>query len=100
MNCLVHPKRPVDPVPHRAPLLGSGRIDLTDPDEDFAAAGVALRSVIHYLAVLRAKIKIEKCRIRAGIGPKPTVSLGKWLSGPSPETPPGEGWPRTKKKSC
>jgi hypothetical protein len=33
-------------------------------------------------------------RIRAGIGPKPTISLRKWQSGPSPGTPrdpPGEG---------
>ncbi len=28
-------------------------------------------------AVLRAKIKIKNPRIRAGIGPKPTISLGK-----------------------
>ncbi len=39
--------------------------------------------------MLRAKIKIKNFRIRAGIGPKPTISLGKWQSGPSPGTPPG-----------
>ncbi len=39
------------------------------------------------LAVLRAKIKIKNPRIRAGIGPKPTIPLGKWQSGPSPGTP-------------
>ena len=32
------------------------------------------------LAVLRAKIKIKMFRIRAGIGPKPTISLGQWQS--------------------
>ncbi len=39
------------------------------------------------LAVLQAKIKIKNLRIRAGIGPKPTISLGQWQSGPSPGTP-------------
>ena len=39
------------------------------------------------LAVLRAKIEIQNHRIRAGIYPEPTISLGKWQSGPSPETP-------------
>ncbi len=32
-------------------------------------------------------MKIKNFRIRAGIGPKPTISLGKWQSGPSPGTP-------------
>ena len=45
------------------------------------------KEAINYLAVLKAKIKIKNPRIRAGIGPKPTVSLGKWQSGPSPGTP-------------
>ncbi len=36
------------------------------------------------LAVLKANMKIENLRIRAGIGPKPTFSLGNWQSGPSP----------------
>ena len=48
-------------------------------------------SNLHYLAVLRAKLKIKNPRIRAGIGPKPTIPLGKWQSGPSPGTPPGQG---------
>ncbi len=39
------------------------------------------------LGVLRAKIKIKNFRNRAGIGPKPMISLGKWQSGPSPGTP-------------
>ncbi len=43
------------------------------------------------LGVLRAKIKIKNPRIRAGIGPTPTTSLGKWQSGPSPGTPRGRG---------
>ena len=48
-------------------------------------------SAAQYLAVLKAKIKIKNPRIRAGIGPKPTISLGKWQSGPSPGTPRGRG---------
>ncbi len=44
------------------------------------------------LAGLRAKIKIIIFRIRAGIGPKPAISLRKWQSGPSP------GSPRAKEK--
>ncbi len=39
------------------------------------------------LAGLRAKIKIGNFWIRAGIGPKPMIALGKWQSGPSPGTP-------------
>ncbi len=39
------------------------------------------------LAVLKAKIKITNFRFRAGIGPKPMISLGKCQSGPSPGTP-------------
>jgi hypothetical protein len=39
------------------------------------------------LAVVKAKIKNKSPRNRAGIGPKPTISLGKWQSGPSPGTP-------------
>ncbi len=31
----------------------------------------------HNLAVLRAKIKFKNFRIRAGIGPEPTIPLGK-----------------------
>ena len=50
------------------------------------------------LAVLKAKIKIENFSIRAGIGPKPKISLGKWQSGPSPGTPRGRGWPIQKLK--
>ena len=38
------------------------------------------------LAVLKAKIKIKNPRNRAGIGPTPTMSLGKWQYGPSPGT--------------
>ncbi len=53
------------------------------PEEGFSFDG---RAVL-YLAVLRAKIKIKNFRIRAGIGPKPMISLGKWQSGPSPGTP-------------
>jgi hypothetical protein len=30
------------------------------------------------LAVLKAKMKIKNHRNRAGVGPKPTISLGKW----------------------
>ena len=41
---------------------------------------------VFVLAVLKAKIKIINPRIRAGIGLKPTMSLGKWQSGPSPGT--------------
>ena len=51
------------------------------------------------LAVLRAKIKIKNPRIRAGIGPKPTISLGKWQSGPSPGTPRGRGGAKNKIKN-
>jgi hypothetical protein len=51
------------------------------------------------LAVLKAKIKIENFSIRAGIGPKPKISLGKWQSGPSPGTPRGRGWPIQKLKN-
>ena len=40
-----------------------------------------------FLAVLKAKIQIKNLSIRAGIGPKPTISLGQWQSGPSPGTP-------------
>ncbi len=55
--------------------------------------------VTQYLAVLKAKIKIKNPRIRAGIDPKPTISLGKWQSGPSPGTPRAKAktrgtWPR------
>ncbi len=50
------------------------------------------------LAVLKAKIKIKNPRIRAGIGPKPTIVLGKWQSGSSPGTPRGRGGQETKKK--
>ncbi len=39
------------------------------------------------LAVLKAKIKIKNLQIRAGISPKPMISLGTWQSGPSPGTP-------------
>ncbi len=46
------------------------------------------------LAVLKAKIEINNLRIRASIGPKPTISFGKRQSGPSPGTP----GPRTKFK--
>ena len=42
---------------------------------------------IKTLAGLKAKIKIKNFGIRAGIGPKPTIPLGKWQSGPSPGTP-------------
>ncbi len=38
-------------------------------------------------AVLKAKIQIKNPRIRSGISPKPTMSLGTWQSGPSPGTP-------------
>ena len=48
-------------------------------------------SGIHNLAVLRAKIKIKNPRVRAGIGPKPTIPLGKLQSGPSPGTPRAKG---------
>ena len=45
------------------------------------------KEAINCLAVLKANIKIKNPRIRAGIGPKPTISFGKWQSGPSPGTP-------------
>ncbi len=48
--------------------------------------------MLNNLAALKAKIKIKNPRIRAGIGPKPTISLGKWHYGPSP------GPPRAKEK--
>ena len=38
-------------------------------------------------AELKTKSKIKNHKIRAGIGPKPTIALGKWQSGPSPGTP-------------
>jgi hypothetical protein len=47
------------------------------------------------LAVLKAKIKIKNPRIRAGIGPKPTISLGKCL----PRDSPGEGGAKNKIKN-
>ncbi len=43
--------------------------------------------MIHNRAVLKAKMKNINFRIRAGIAPKPMISLGKWQSGPSPGTP-------------
>ncbi len=48
--------------------------------------------------MLKAKIKIKNPRIRAGIGPKPTNSSGKWQSGPSPG-PPGGGGAKNKIKN-
>jgi hypothetical protein len=36
---------------------------------------------------LKAKIQIENLRILAGIGLKPTITLGTWQSGASPGTP-------------
>ena len=51
------------------------------------------------LAVLKAKIKIKHPRVRAGVGPKPTIALGKWQSGPSPGTPRGREGPRQKIKN-
>ncbi len=36
------------------------------------------KSTTYYLAVLKAKIKIKNPRNRAGIDPKPMMSLRKW----------------------
>jgi hypothetical protein len=48
-------------------------------------------------AVLKAKIKNKNPRIRAGIGPEPTISLRKGL----PRDPPGEGGGQEQyKKPC
>ncbi len=54
---------------------------------------------VHNLAVVKAKIKIKNPRIRAGIGPKPAVSLGKWHSAPSLGAPRGRGAKKKRKKS-
>ncbi len=47
-----------------------------------------------YPPVLEVKIKIEiklPPRIRAGIGPKPSISSEKWQPGPFPGPPGGRG---------
>ncbi len=64
----------------------AARGDASEP-----AASPISETLVLALAVLKAKIKIQNPRIRAGIGPKPTISLGKCQSGPSPGTPRGTG---------
>ncbi len=53
----------------------------------------------HNLAVLKAQITSKNHRIQAGIGPQPTISLGKWQSAPSPGTPRGRGGAKNKIKN-
>ncbi len=67
--------------PSRGPVRGISRIAAV---ASRAGTGIIVDLI---LAVLKAKIKIKNPRIRAGIGPKPTISVGKWQPGPSPGTP-------------
>ena len=67
-------------------LLGPARLSATIAGTNGCLPNHTV-CVSFVLAVLKAKIKIKNHRIRAGIGPKPKISLGKWQSGPSPGTP-------------
>jgi hypothetical protein len=60
---------------------------------------VPQNSMDTHLAAPRAEIKIKNIltpRIWAGTGPQPTISKGKWQSGPSPGDTPRERGPRQK----
>ncbi len=79
--------------PNAAAATVDSQVGLIRPAWEPAVAAAPFVSVAYAqprpgnLAVLKAKIKIKIFRNRAGIGPKPMISLGKWQSGPSPGTP-------------
>jgi hypothetical protein len=98
LRYLVAPKPLPTGGPLRGPPVGRGfrAAGATGtPKIDVSGRPPSLEALV--LAVLKAKIKIKNPRIRAGIGPKPTISPGKWQSGPSPGTPRGRGGGAKKK---
>ncbi len=65
-------KKPTNNHPHPPPKNPKLRGTSGTSDSQFK------KSCFDGLAVLKAKIKIKNHRILGGIGPQPTIALGKW----------------------